>query len=179
MASDEDQDDPLTDVGSGEGSDDNGLDRATPKASHEQSLTDGQHVAVRLLAGREHARDELIRKLHQRGWSESQCETILDRLMALGLQSDERFAESFVRSRVQKAFGPVRIRAELQQRGIDRELIEQALRSDTPDWLAVAAGWYERRYGTEPIEDVKERGRRQAALARRGFSSDIIRELID
>ena len=153
----------------------------SPTETHQvdRSVNDGKHVAVRLLAGREHARGELITKLGQRGWTPSQCEQIIEELVADGLQSDERFAESFVRARTQKAYGPVRIRAELQQRGIDRGLIEQALRSEAPDWVALASDWYERRYGSEPAVDHKERGKRQNALARRGFTTDVIRELVD
>lgn len=171
MASDDDPDDGLA------GGDSPRVEQNAD--ANDRSLSDGKHVAVRLLGGREHARGELIRKLTQRGWSDAQSEQILEELVELGLQSDERFAESFVRTRVQKAYGPVRIRAELQQRGIDRAVIEQALRSEAPDWLAVASQWYARRYGSAAIDDRKERSKRQNALARRGFTTEVIRELVN
>jgi regulatory protein len=138
-----------------------------------------REAALRLLARREHSRLELARKLSRRGWEAGAVDAEIDRLAAADLQSDERFAESFVRQRVAKAYGPVRIRAELAQRGIDRAEASRALSAEDPDWFAVAADWYQRRYGVEPPCDLKEKSRRQQALARRGFEHEHIRELFD
>jgi regulatory protein len=138
---------------------------------------DLREAALRLLARREHSFMELTRKLTQRGWPKEAVETVLSELAEAGLQSDTRYAESYARARAGKAYGPIRIRAELGERGIDRGLIEHALRELEADWFAIAAGWYERRYGSEPAADIKERSRRQQALARRGFDHAIVREL--
>jgi regulatory protein len=138
-----------------------------------------REAAIRLLARREHSRLELTRKLRQRGWPESMTEATVDALARDNLQSDERFAESYVRQRVAKAYGPVRIRAELSERGIDDAQATRALAAESPDWLELASRWYERRYGAAPPADLKEKSRRQQALARRGFSFDQIRELLD
>ncbi|MEN1729376.1 MAG: regulatory protein RecX [Pseudomonadota bacterium] len=140
-------------------------------------LADLRDAALRLLARREHSYLELSRKLRQRGWPEPELEQVLDELAEQGLQSDDRFAESFVRMRSQKAYGPIRIRAELGERGIDRSQIERALREAEVDWLELASGWYERRYLERPVDDLKEKARRQQALARRGFSHEVIRAL--
>lgn len=138
-----------------------------------------REAALRLLARREHSRFELARKLTQRGWSGPVIEAVIDELADENLQSDERYAESYVRQRVARAYGPVRIRAELSERGIDRSLAARALETESPDWFAIAAAWYERRYGPEPPADLKEKSRRQQALARRGFTHDQVRELFD
>jgi regulatory protein len=138
-----------------------------------------REAALRLLARREHSRVELSAKLARRGWSEGEIEPVVDELAAEGLQSDERYAESYARSRAARHYGPVRIRAELGERGIDRPLAERAIRALELDWFVVAAEWYERRYGTASPDDLKEKSRRQQALARRGFVHDHIRELLD
>lgn len=135
--------------------------------------------ALRLLARREHSRRELEQKLARRGWEEALIASCLDELALAGLQSDERFAESFARARIDRAYGPLRIRAELAQRGIDRSLAQAVLRTLAPDWLAVAADWYERRWGQEPPADLRDKARRQQALARRGFTHEHYRELLD
>jgi len=140
---------------------------------------DARHAAVRWLAAREHSQQELSRKLQRKGWTSDQADAVLEQLSEAGLQSDERFAESFIRSRSGKNYGPVRIRAELQQRGVSRGLIESALQEAQMDWFSIAANWYERRYGTEAVADAKERSKRQQALARRGFTTDVIRELVN
>ncbi len=145
----------------------------------EVSRTEVEEAAVRLLARREHSFRELTRKLERRGWPGELVESVLSDLAERGLQSDQRYAESFARSRVAKSYGPVRIRAELGERGIDRALIDQVLGGQEVDWFALAAEWYERRYGAEPVDDYRERSRRQQALARRGFDHALIRELIE
>jgi len=134
---------------------------------------------VRLLARREHTRFELARKLTARGWPAPLVEQVIEELADQRLQSDERFAESYVRQRVAKAYGPVRIRAELAERGIDRAQAAQALEAESPDWFAVAADFYAKRYGEQPPADLKEKSRRQQALARRGFAHEHIRDLFD
>ncbi|TVQ27429.1 MAG: regulatory protein RecX [Wenzhouxiangella sp.] len=139
---------------------------------------DVRDAALRLLARREHSHAELTRKLVQKGWPADLVDIEVDALAAAGLQSDQRYAESFARSRAGKAYGPVRIRAELGERGIDRSLIEHALRELETDWFTLAADWYERRYGPDPVTDFKEKSRRQQALARRGFDHAVIRELV-
>lgn len=127
--------------------------------------------AIRLLARREHSRAELERKLAQRGWAADDVRDVLDDLCADGLQSDTRYAESFVRSRIARNYGPVRIQAELTERGVDRQLAAEALASAEVDWFALAEDWYRRKYATEP-GDRKERSRRMQALGRRGFSPE-------
>lgn len=138
-----------------------------------------REAALRLLARREHSRIELTGKLTRKGWSESVVEQVVDDLAEANLQSDERYAESYVRQRISKAYGPVRIRAELYERGIDRSLAARAMETESPDWFAIAADWYERRYGPKPPADLKEKSRRQQALARRGFTHDQVRQLFD
>jgi len=150
-----------------------------PERSAEFNPADLRDAALRLLARREHGHRELVQKLVRKGWPEAEVAEAIDALDEQGLQSDDRYAEGYVRSRAGRAYGPVRIRAELSERGIDRGLVEKALREAGIDWLARAAVWYERRYGESPPEDLKEKSRRQQALARRGFDHSIIRELLD
>jgi regulatory protein len=142
-------------------------------------LDDLREAALRLLARREHGFSELQRKLKRKGWTASDVETVVQKLADAGLQSDARFAESYARNRSDKAYGALRIRAELSERGIDRALVEQALTELQVDWLALAAKWYGRRYGDDLPADRKDIARRQQALARRGFDHAVIRELID
>lgn len=140
---------------------------------------DLREAALRLLARREHAFVELYNKLKRKGWSATETAEVVQELADAGLQSDERFAESFARSRAEKAYGPLRIRAELTERGVDRGLVARALADLDVDWLAQAAKWYGRRFGEQRPQDVREKSRRQQALARRGFDASVIREITD
>ena len=142
-------------------------------------LAELQEAAMRLLARREHSYAELTGKLMRKGWPEQAVGQLVQALADAGLQSDERFAEVYLRSRAGKAYGPLRIRAELSERGIDRSLVERAMGQLQINWLERAAQWYDRRYRGVPAADLKEKSRRQQALARRGFDMTTIRDIMD
>ncbi len=79
---------------------------------------DVRRAAMDLLARREHTRKELARKLSKKFRAVPEIvEEELDKLKAEGLQSDARLAEVFIRSRVSRGQGPVKIKMELRARG--------------------------------------------------------------
>lgn len=123
-----------------------------------------------LLARREHSRAELLRKLTARGYTATDVEPLLDRLAAQQLQSDARFIDSYARMRSGRGYGPQRIRAELRERGVAADLIEQAFASpagaDTPPIDAI---WHRKFAGRLP-QDYRERARQMRFLQQRGFS---------
>lgn len=139
--------------------------------------------AVELLARREHSAQELARKLHTRGCDQAVVETVLARLAAERLQSDARYAEVYLRQRSEKGYGPQRIRAELQERGVDERLIGEAMRRAVDegevDWFERAATAYARKFGGRPVEDLKDRAKRQRFLQYRGFSHEQIAAVVN
>ena len=135
-------------------------------------------AAVRLLARREHSRKELARKLHARGIPPDLADEVLQSLQARRLQSDERYAESLVNSRVARGQGPVRIRRDLAQQGIPDAEIDAVLEAAGVDWYALARETRVRRFGEEAPAEWKERGRQARFLEYRGFSGDQIREAL-
>ena len=85
--------------------------------------TDPQNVIIRqtclrLLAMREHSAQELRHKLQYRGFDTDLIERVLLEMHDSGWQDNERFAENYARQRILKGYGPLKIRYELQQRGI-------------------------------------------------------------
>ena len=92
---------------------------ADSEAASEEAYGAALESAVRSLGQREHARRELERKLIRKGHPPELVARVLDYLVDHDLQSDHRFAEGFVRSRVQKGYGPVKIRQELASRGVE------------------------------------------------------------
>ncbi|AZD06690.1 Regulatory protein RecX [Pseudomonas chlororaphis] len=137
-----------------------------------------RRTAMDLLARREHGRVELTRKLRQRGASPEMIETALDRLTEEGLLSESRYLESFVSYRARSGYGPMRIREELSQRGLQRADIELALRESGIDWQAQLEDVWRRKFaGHFPI-DAKERARQGRFLGYRGYSMDMIGRLL-
>lgn len=142
------------------------------------SESDVRRTAMDLLARREHSRYELQRKLIQRGASSEHVEAALDRLAEESLLSDSRYVESYVRSRANAGFGPVRIREELRQRGIARDAAEQALRESGFDWDETLQRLWQRKFAGEYPGDAREHGRQGRFLATRGFSMEAIGRLL-
>ena len=128
------------------------------------------------MARREHSRVELQNKLSKKGFPQQQIECALEQLIANDLQSDQRFLEDFIRSRMLKGNGPLRISQELRQRGIEDGL--SRLEEQTIDWVEVAASTYSKKYRSSPISDARERAKRMRYMQSKGFSGDIIRQLI-
>ena len=130
-----------------------------------------REAAVRLLARREHARLELERKLAGRGHAPELVEGVLADLAAAGLQSDNRFAEVFVRSAVDRGHGPLKIRAGLRERGVDGDAALVGLGDD--EWRDFATTVIRKRFGSTPPRDRAEWAKRARFLSARGFSSDV------
>ncbi len=137
-----------------------------------------RHRALDLLARREHSRAELATKLRRRGFAGEAIAPLLDELEQDGLLSEARFAESFVRSRVDRGFGPLKLAAELAARGLDRADAEHAIASLDVDWVALAAAARRRRFGDATPSDFRERARQSRFLAQRGFDSEQIRSAL-
>ena len=98
----------------------------------------------------------------------------LARLGDEGLQSDTRFAEAFVQSRINQGKGPVRIRADLAQRGIQDGVVEGALEASACDWFELAGNERRKKFGSLAPGDFKEKARQMRFLQYRGFEQDHI-----
>ncbi|MET0084554.1 MAG: regulatory protein RecX [Sedimenticola sp.] len=137
-----------------------------------------EQAAVRLLASREHTRAELKRKLGSRADDPALLEQVLNGLETQRLQSDSRFVEQYIDSRKRKGYGPLRIRQELQQKGVGGELIEQWLDERDSEWMDLLGEAARRKYGSSPAFDYKEKARRARFLEYRGFPTELIREFL-
>ena len=132
--------------------------------------------ALRHLARRDHSRAELATKLADHGDAD-EVEAVVARMGELGLQSDSRYAEAFVRGKAAR-FGAGRLRNELARRGIARELIEQVLDgADAEPEIDRARAVLRGRFATPPA-DAREWARQARFLQTRGFAPDLIRKLL-
>jgi len=125
-----------------------------------------------LLSRREHAVAELNRKLIDKGFDEVFVAEALAQLVKDGLLSDARYAESYVRFRMNKGFGPVRIREELRQRGVASELVSEWVDFQDRCWIETARNAWQKRFGGEFPEDMKARAKQLQFLQYRGFTSE-------
>lgn len=145
----------------------------------EQSAQALRDSALQLLGRREHSRRELRTKLARRAESETVLEALLDDLERQELLSDTRFAVSFVRSRVARGQGPLRIRQELGQKGVAAEEVGLALEACDTDWFDLAVSVRHKRFGMAVPEDAREYARQVRFLSYRGFSQEQVRHALE
>ena len=144
-------------------------DQPDPEAAYRAALDS----AVRSLGQREHGRRELERKLTSKGHDRALVERVMAYLLDHDLLSDARFAEVFIRSRIQRGYGPMKIRQELSARGIGERDLEDQLTEPSEFWESVAETGLSKKFGHPPA-DRDEWAVQARFLARRGFPSDLI-----
>ena len=135
-------------------------------------------TAMNLLARREHSTQELRDKLLTRGFEDDVIVPALQTLSREGLLSDERFTESFIHSRMERGSGPVKIRAELRQRGVADEIISDWLDERDRMWLERAETVRCKKFGSALPVDYKEKARQARFLQYRGFSAEQTRQVL-
>jgi regulatory protein len=138
---------------------------------------DIRRSAMDLLAFREHSLQELSTKLHRKfpdcPFIEAQLQILIDE----NLQSDQRFAEAFVRSKINKGHGPLRIKNELKQRGVDSKFIALAIEVAAVDWLDVLRELSYKKYGDTLPEGQKEKAKRVRFFQYRVFDYQLINKV--
>jgi len=138
----------------------------------ESSAAELRLLAMNLLARREHSAEELCEKLVARCEDPGIVRGVIERLTAQGLQSDERFVESFVRSRFQQGKGPLKITQELRQKGVSEPLVERELEAFDANWWQLARDVRLKRFGPLPPENPKAKAKQLRFLQYRGFTPD-------
>ena len=136
-----------------------------------------RRIGMDFLARREHSEQELRRKLKARNDDDEAIEAVLLQLKVERLQSDERFTESYVHHRVNAGIGPVKIRHELRQKGIDESLADVALGAMSDQWDAMMRAQRERKYGLDIPHDYGARMKQARFLQNRGFSPESVMRL--
>lgn len=109
-----------------------------------------------------------------KGFTEALADDVTTELAGEGLQSDERYADAYVRQRSARGFGPRRIRQELRQRGVADAQVERSLASCELDWEACARSVRSKKFARLP-DDIRERSRQVRFLEYRGFFDEQVR----
>jgi regulatory protein len=132
-------------------------------------------AAMDLLTGREYSRAELATKLNKRFDNHPSIDQVLVQITEEGLQSDKRFTEAYIRSRIYRGHGLSRIRQDIRQKGISDELVAQGLESADVDWYALARDVALRKFGQRQAADQREEAKRMRFMQYRGFNYDQIK----
>jgi len=148
----------------------------------EEQISQARAAAMRLLEYRPRSRGELTRRLHQQGFDSQTISRVIDRLVELDLVNDERFARQMIQSLTRsRNLGKQAIFEKLRQAGISRELAEAVIEQELADYdesqqAREAVEKYLPRLAD--IEPASQRRRLYGYLRRRGFSYEVIRQVI-
>ena len=150
----------------------------------DEEYVDAKQKAFDYLAYKPRTETEVRRKLRKKDISSSVIEDVIARLYELEYIDDESYAHDYAHNRFSsKKYGPVRIRRELKERGVDRHLADAAVDELFAEVDATAAAWEhaEKRWPRLADEDDPRRRRQKMYryLRRRGFTSDTIRPILD
>lgn len=132
-----------------------------------------------MLARREHSRAELEGKLARKGCSLAVAQALVAELVAERLVSDARFAESLVRVRRERGYGPVRIQKELQDKGVAEDDVDMAVDVRAPQWEKEIERVRRKRFGAALPKSYEERAKQARFLQYRGFTFDQIHRVLE
>jgi regulatory protein len=132
--------------------------------------------ALRLLSQREHSRAELERKLAAHEDEPGTLALALDELQAKGFISEARVLDSVIHRRAAK-LGENRLRQELQDKGLDPQLVSQALSELRASEYGRAREVWRRKFGELP-DSQPARARQARFLMSRGFSAEVVRRVL-
>ena len=132
--------------------------------------------AVSLLAQREYSRQELTDKLTAAQASPEEVEQALAQLEAKGLVDDARVVETLVNRRSGK-LGASRLRQELQAKGVSAEMVAETMAGLKGTELARAQAVWQKKFGQLAATSA-ERNKQARFLASRGFSGDVVRQVV-
>lgn len=137
------------------------------KLKEAAGLSDTKAAAADLIGKRAMSRANLEKKLREKGASEAEARYAGEWLEAIGALNDAEYAAIVARHYGQMGYGPRYVKEKLREKGVPRELWEDAL-----DTLPEAAEQIDRflsskLQGRDP--DPREKKRLTDALVRRGY----------
>lgn len=144
-------------------------------------------AAMRILNYRFNSEAELRRKLAVKKFEGAEIDATIARLRAEKWLDDTRFADAFVRTRVRKRIGRLRIGRELSAAGVDGEVAAGALRrnvdaeGEREAATAIArkrATALVRRVGEEYVASAEGRNKLSAYLLKQGYDGALIRDVV-
>src|SRR5207244_4533401 len=136
--------------------------------------------ALRILNYRFNSEAELHRKLEAKKFDQESIDAAMARLRDEKWLDDARFAEAFVRTRVRKRIGRLRIRRELIAAGVDEEIAAGALRrnSDEEGEREAALAVARKRALRLNLTSAEGRNKLTAYLLKQGYDMSLIREVV-
>ncbi len=129
------------------------------------------------LSRREHSEKEIYLKFVN---LVSSKDILLEEILKLkeeGLISNQRYAEAYIRSRFHSGFGPVRIKYELEKKGVIKTIIKTAFQETDLDWDDKLKSELKKKYESNDMKNLNINKISKFFLYR-GFDLEKISKLI-
>ena len=143
---------------------------------NEQHHYEVRSLGAHMASSRMLSKKELTDRLQRRGASTEEAEETADWLEDLGAVDDAAYAAAVVRHYGHMGYGALRVKQELQRRGIRRDLWDGAMEQLPDAQECIEALLHKKCKGNKP---TAEEGRKLSAmLQRRGFTWQEIRPVL-
>ena len=146
---------------------------ALQKLKEAAGVSNVKATAADLIGKRAMSRHDLERKLREKGAGEADARYAAEWLEAIGAINDAEYAALLARHCAGKGYGPARVREKLREKGVPRELWDDAL-EQLPDNAEQIDRFLESKLRGQ-LPNEKEKKRLADALLRRGFSWSEVR----
>ncbi|MFA5093082.1 MAG: regulatory protein RecX [Candidatus Omnitrophota bacterium] len=156
-----------------------GLGLASASQSH--GVQAAKEYAFLLLKFRLRSELELKARLKQKGFSQEIAQEAIDFLKDKEFIDDRIFARGWVSTRLKRPFGLRKIKQELVQKGVDKEIIEDSLAcaKESYDENQIVSQLAQKRFSRiKGVDTIKAKARVYAYLIRRGFASDTVAAIV-
>lgn len=144
-------------------------------------VTKAKRIVFQLLKFRARSRKEIEDRLKKKKFTHETIDSVIAYFDKLELINDQEFALGWMKSRLNKPLGLRRISFELKQKGITEEIIEQAkasIKDNYREYEVVSDLAKAKLNKLKNIESGKARARVYRYLLSRGFSIDVINEVV-
>lgn len=121
---------------------------------------------------------EIQQKLLTKGFEPADSTPIIEQFLASGLINERRFAENFIYWRSNRGYGPMRISAELQARGIPAEMIADLVEITDNAWIIGARKSWQKHFKGKLPRDFNEKVKQARFLQYRGFTREQIERVL-
>ncbi|AGB41543.1 hypothetical protein Halha_1605 [Halobacteroides halobius DSM 5150] len=143
----------------------------------EEELGKAKQAAFKLLSYRQRSRQELKNRLAKKGFNGQVINRVIKILDRLDYIDDREFAGSWIRDRITRGFGPYKVRRQLQEKGISKEIIEEEIDKEYNFELEYQlafklANKKKARYCS--LSTWEKKGKLKQVLKRKGFSFQVI-----
>ena len=136
-------------------------------------------LITKYLSIREHSKLELQNKLSQKGYDLDSIRDCIDEFSSKDIQSDIRFTEEFIRSKLKKNKGPRLISSELVSRGITDSIINKKISEISyQEWCTVAFLALKKKLNGSSVS-IEDKDKIYSFLISRGFEHKMIKYAID